>query len=170
MSDDSTAENRLREALRDPRWALPTWPDPQDRVRRLARRQRIIAASLGAGATAVVAAAIVVPLAVLGGGQGTSVPTMKSVPTIRPAAPAAPAARHNSPAVVVMPSTVGMSANTALAVLHSALTVARITITVQDVQANQPQGTVVTQNPPAGSRVAPGSQINLTVSAATSSP
>jgi hypothetical protein len=167
MSDDSTAENRLREALRDPRWALPTWPDPQDRVRRLARRQRIIAASARAGASAVVAAAIVVPLAVLGGGQGTSVPTMRSVPTIRPAAPAA---RHNSPAVVVMPSTVGMSANAAVAVLHSALTIARITITVQDVQANQPQGTVVSQNPPAGSRVAPGSQINLTVSAATSSP
>jgi hypothetical protein len=163
MSDDSMAENRLREVLRDPRWALPTWPDPQDRVRRLARRQRVTTASLATAASAVVAAVIVVPLAVLGGGQGTS------VPTIRPAAPAAPAARHNSPAVVVMPSTVGMSANAALAVLHS-ITVARITITVQDVQANQPPGTVVTQNPPAGSRVAPGSQINLTVSAAHSSP
>jgi ABC-type lipoprotein release transport system permease subunit len=113
MSDDSTAENRLREVLHDPRWALPTWPDPQDRVQRLARRQRVIAAGLAAGTSAGVAAAIVVPLAVLGGGQAT--------------------------------------------------------ITVH-VQANQPPGTVVTQNPPAGSRIAPGSQINLTVAAATSSP
>jgi hypothetical protein len=56
-------ENRIREALRDPRRQLPDWPDPMPRVRRAARRQR---AGL-AVATAVLLAAVVVPLALLPG-------------------------------------------------------------------------------------------------------
>jgi Tol biopolymer transport system component len=54
-------EERVRQALRDPRRELPNWPDPMRRVRRAARRQT---AAL-AGATAIVLAAIVVPFTLL---------------------------------------------------------------------------------------------------------
>ena len=56
-------EDRIRDALQDPRWQLPAWPDPMPRVRRAARRQR---AGL-AIATAVLLAAVVTPLALLPG-------------------------------------------------------------------------------------------------------
>jgi Tol biopolymer transport system component len=56
-------EERIRQALRDPRRELPNWPDPMRRVRRAARRQN---AGL-AGATAILLAAIVVPLTLLSG-------------------------------------------------------------------------------------------------------
>ena len=54
-------EERIRQALRDPRRELPHWPDPMRRIRRAARRQN---ARL-AGATAILLAAIVVPLTLL---------------------------------------------------------------------------------------------------------
>jgi|HubBroStandDraft_6_1064221.scaffolds.fasta_scaffold143812_2 Tol biopolymer transport system component len=54
-------EERIRQTLRDPRRELPNWPDPMRRVRRAARRQN---AGL-AGATAILLAAVAVPLAVL---------------------------------------------------------------------------------------------------------
>src|SRR6266487_4277252 len=56
-------EDRIRDALQDPRWQLPAWPDPMPRVRRAARRQ---SAGL-AIATAVLLAAVVTPLALLPG-------------------------------------------------------------------------------------------------------
>jgi Tol biopolymer transport system component len=54
-------EERIRQALRDPRRELPNWPDPMRRVRRAVRRQ----ISRQAGATAILLAAIVVPLTLL---------------------------------------------------------------------------------------------------------
>ena len=60
-----TAEDRLRELLRDPAWALPAWPDAQHRVRRSARRQRRRLAGAGAAAAAVVTAVALVPVVLL---------------------------------------------------------------------------------------------------------
>jgi Tol biopolymer transport system component len=58
-------EERIRGALLDPRRELPAWPDPMRRIRRTARRQRA-AQAIGLGAlTAVVAAAVIVPVTVL---------------------------------------------------------------------------------------------------------
>jgi Tol biopolymer transport system component len=54
-------EERISQALRDPRRELPTWPDPMRRVRRAARRQN---AGL-AGGTALLIAAIVLPFTLL---------------------------------------------------------------------------------------------------------
>jgi hypothetical protein len=69
-----TTEDRLRELLQDPRWSLPAWPDPQARVRRAARRQRLSAASFGAAVAAFVTTAAVIPVVLLGrlapGGAG----------------------------------------------------------------------------------------------------
>ncbi len=51
-------EQRLREALHDPGWDLPPWPDPETRIRAaLRRRRRTIAA---AALAVVVAAGLVV--------------------------------------------------------------------------------------------------------------
>ncbi len=63
MALDDVMEERLRELLRDPGWSLPSWPDPVARVRMTVRRQRTRVAGLAAGASAVVAAVIVVSLA-----------------------------------------------------------------------------------------------------------
>ncbi len=69
-----TTEDRVRELLQDPRWSLPAWPDPQARVRRAARRQRLSAASVGAAVAAFVTTAAVIPVVLLGrlspGGAG----------------------------------------------------------------------------------------------------
>jgi hypothetical protein len=58
-----TNENRLSDLLRDPGWSLPSWPHDQalTRIRRAARRQRLVAAILGAGSAVVVAGLIAVP-------------------------------------------------------------------------------------------------------------
>jgi hypothetical protein len=64
-SDVTDLEDRIRESLRDPRRQLPVWPDPMPRIRRAGRRQR---ASQAAGiglVTAVITAAVVVPLLAL---------------------------------------------------------------------------------------------------------
>jgi Tol biopolymer transport system component len=56
-------EDRIRQALQDPLWELPVWPDPMRRVRRAAARQR---ARLAA-ATVILTVAIVTPLSLLPG-------------------------------------------------------------------------------------------------------
>jgi len=62
----SHLEQRLRDALRDPRRELPAWPDPMPRIRRAARRQQARLAAggtAGAAAAAIAAAAIVIGMA-----------------------------------------------------------------------------------------------------------
>lgn len=79
-------ENRIRDELRDPHWALPVWPDPMLRVRRAARRRFARQASV----TVVVMAVLVTPLAVARsviGHEGTSRP---------PAADASPVPQSSS--------------------------------------------------------------------------
>jgi Tol biopolymer transport system component len=56
-------EDRIRDALKDPRRQLPVWPDPMHRVRRAARRQRATLTAV----TAAVAVAVVTPLALMSG-------------------------------------------------------------------------------------------------------
>src|SRR5258708_3967156 len=53
-------ENRIREGLRDPQWALPAWPDPMPRLRRAARA-RLVRQTLVALVTVTV---LITPLAV----------------------------------------------------------------------------------------------------------
>jgi hypothetical protein len=96
VPDDSTAENRLRELLHDQGWSLPPWPDAQERVRRAARRQRVRAVGVCAGAAAIAIAAIAVPLSL--GGRAAPVPLGP-----RPSATAS-AARHHPAATYGMPS------------------------------------------------------------------
>lgn len=63
--DMSDLEDRLRQALRDPRRELPAWPDPMRRIRRAARRQRarlVLLATVVAGATAAVIVAVAATL------------------------------------------------------------------------------------------------------------
>lgn len=76
MSDDHS-EDRLRVLLRDDRWSLRPWPDVEPRVHRAARRQRLIATGLAAGASAAVIAAVVVSLTLLGGGQPAPVTALQ---------------------------------------------------------------------------------------------
>jgi eukaryotic-like serine/threonine-protein kinase len=82
-------EDRIREALRDPRRQLPDWPDPMPRIRRAARRQN---AGL-AVAAAILLAGLVVPLAFMSG-LGThasgSKPSDARTPSTRAATPAYP--------------------------------------------------------------------------------
>jgi len=76
-----TTEDRLRELLQDPRWSLPAWPDPQARVRRAARRQRLSAASFGAAVAAFVTTAAVIPVVLLGRlAPGSAGPGSDTVP------------------------------------------------------------------------------------------
>jgi Tol biopolymer transport system component len=89
-------EDRIREALKDPRRQLPTWPDPMPRIRRAARRQAAAALAVAAA----VVAAIVIPLAVPGGSAGHGHPaspnhhrlTARRTPSLPPAGLFAPAA------------------------------------------------------------------------------
>lgn len=61
-------EERVRQALHDPRRELPSWPDPMSRVRRAARRQTGGLATM----IALLIAGVVVPLALLAGAGATS--------------------------------------------------------------------------------------------------
>lgn len=61
-----TSEDRLRQLMRDPGWSLPAWPDPQSRVRRAARRQRLTAAGVWAAVAVSIVAAVVGPATLLG--------------------------------------------------------------------------------------------------------
>src|SRR5215472_14280765 len=56
MLGEDKAEDRLRELLRDPRWSLPKWRDPQQRIHRAARRQRLRLTGMAAGVAAAVTA------------------------------------------------------------------------------------------------------------------
>jgi YVTN family beta-propeller protein len=66
MSGEDKAEARLRELLRDPGWSLPAGPDPEQRVRRAARRQRLRLTVMAGVAVAVIAVAIPAGLGVFG--------------------------------------------------------------------------------------------------------
>jgi hypothetical protein len=65
MQSHDKTEDRLRALLQDPRWSLRPWPDAEARVRRAARRQRLRATSVAAGAGAAIAA-VVFPLTMVG--------------------------------------------------------------------------------------------------------
>jgi hypothetical protein len=80
----------------------------------------------------------------------------------------APPAAHRRAVPAVVPSTVGLSVQQAVATLRSAIRASHIVI--RQAPASLPAGTVVAQSPVAGTRFAPGSQITLTVSAGPSSP
>jgi hypothetical protein len=58
-----TNENRLSDLLRDPGWSLPPWPQDQAlaRIRRAARRQRLVTAAVGAGSVMVLAGLVAAP-------------------------------------------------------------------------------------------------------------
>jgi hypothetical protein len=77
----SDIEQRIRDALRDPRRELASWPDPMPRIRRAARRQH---ARLLTGGTAVTAAAAVTAVGILVGMRGPA----PSQPVRHPANPA----------------------------------------------------------------------------------
>jgi TolB protein len=85
-------EDRIRDALQDPRWALPAWPDPMPRVRRAAARQRARLAAT----TLVLLVAVVTPLSLLPGlvtHRSTVKPSPVSTapaPSVRPAVPSVP--------------------------------------------------------------------------------
>jgi Tol biopolymer transport system component len=85
-------EDRIRQALQDPLWELPVWPDPMRRVRGAAARQR---ARLAA-ATVILAAAIVTPLSLLPGlvahqsGVKPSAVGASPTPSARSSAPSVP--------------------------------------------------------------------------------
>ena len=65
MQGNAKTEERLRSLLQDPGWSLRSWPDAEARVRRAARRQRLRASGVAAGAGAAVAA-VVLPLTMIG--------------------------------------------------------------------------------------------------------
>jgi Tol biopolymer transport system component len=83
-------EDRIRQALQDPLWELPVWPDAMRRVRRAGARQR---ARLAA-ATVILAAAIVTPLSLLPG-------LVAHQPGVKPSVGASPtpSARSSAPSV-----------------------------------------------------------------------
>lgn len=66
MSD----EQRLRELLHDPAWSLPRWPPAQAlaRIRRTARRQRLIMAGKSAAVAVVVGASVLVAVSAAANG------------------------------------------------------------------------------------------------------
>jgi hypothetical protein len=78
-----THESRLSDLLHDSRWSLPGWPQDQAlaRIRRAARRQRIVAATLSAGATIVAAGIVAVPFT-LPGAASRTVPTPRPVQSL----------------------------------------------------------------------------------------
>jgi hypothetical protein len=61
--DMNDLENRIREALWDPRRELPAWHDPMRRIRRTARRQRVRLVLAGALAVGVAMAVVIPPTA-----------------------------------------------------------------------------------------------------------
>src|SRR5258707_5987713 len=77
-------------------WSLLAWRDAQARVRRAARRQRLIAASTVAAGALVMAAAAVIPVALngtasppaaIGPKHNTAQPSARSSPSRPPAVP-----------------------------------------------------------------------------------
>lgn len=94
-------EDRLRQLMQDPAWALPAWPDAHARVRRTARRQRIATASAGTAVAATIAVAALVPAILL----GTASAPMASGHKPGAARTAPPAATSTSPAPSASPVT-----------------------------------------------------------------
>ena len=83
MLGEDQAEDRLRELLRDPGWSLPKWRDPQQRIRRAARGQRVRLAGTAAGVAAALTA-VAVPVGIGASGQvpGPAGPTPRAAPTL----------------------------------------------------------------------------------------
>src|SRR6516225_2036223 len=83
MLGEDQAEDRLRELLRDPGWSLPKWRDPQQRIRRAARGQRVRLAGTAAGVAAALTA-VAVPVGIGASGQvpGPAGPTPTAAPTL----------------------------------------------------------------------------------------
>lgn len=152
MAGDASAEDRLRELLRDQEWYLRTRPDVMVRVRRAARRQRIKTAGMAAcTAAAIASAAVTVPLTVSGAGGPAA--TTHSVPP-SPVPSSTPPAR-------VMPSVLGLDLPQAEAVLRQALRQPHFT--VRYAQGSQPAGTILAQTPAVGSHVGSGIRVTLVV-------
>jgi DNA-binding beta-propeller fold protein YncE len=83
MSGEDKAETRLRELLRDPRWSLPTGPDPEQRVRRAAGRQRLrLAGIAGVAGVAVIAVAAAIPAGLGAFGQPPRPEQPPAAPTL----------------------------------------------------------------------------------------
>src|SRR5215472_13677489 len=80
MLGEDQAEDRLRELLRDPRWALPKWRDPQQRIRKTVRRQRMRLTGMAAG----VAAAVIAVALPVGIGTFSYVPGPAGGPRVPP--------------------------------------------------------------------------------------
>ncbi len=64
-----TGEERLRELMRDPGWSLPAWPNPEQRIRRAARRQRAVMAGVAAAMAMVLAGVLLIASPLLGTGH-----------------------------------------------------------------------------------------------------
>ncbi len=165
MLDDDSPEGRLRELLLDPGWSLPPWPDPQARIRRAARRQRVRAAGLAGCTGAIAAVAVAVPLALSGGSQGTPPGEVLTTPAAASQASVTPTPTDHR-ATVLMPDIVGLKLPAAKALIRSAL-FPRADITVRFVKASQPAGVVIAQTPAAATHVAANGRITLQVSSAS---
>ncbi len=101
----SDLEDRIREALHDPRRELPTWPDPMPRIRNAARRRRARLALGALLAAALAAAAIVAPVLLLRSSTGgePAVGTAISPPPATSSSSPPPAGwvRHSAPGVSI---------------------------------------------------------------------
>ena len=95
----SDLEDRIREALHDPRRELPTWPDPMPRIRSAARRRRARLALGALLAAALAAAAVVAPVLLLrpstGGGPAVGTATSPPPATSSSSPPPAGWVRHS---------------------------------------------------------------------------
>lgn len=162
MDDDTGAENRLRELLRDQGWSLTPRPDAMQRIRQAARRQRIKAASTTAGAAAAIAiTAIAVPLASSGTQTTQATQAMQATRTPPVSASSVPASTP-SKTRRVLPLLVGLSLHEAEATISKA--VPRVHVRVRHSNANVPVEIVVQEIPAGGSEVDPGTTVVLVVS------
>lgn len=101
----SDLEDRIREALHDPRRELPTWPDPMPRIRAAARRRRARLALGALLAAALAAAAIVAPVLLLrpstGGGPAVGTATSPPPATSSSSPPPPGWVRHSASGVSI---------------------------------------------------------------------
>jgi hypothetical protein len=101
----SDLEDRIREALHDPRRELPTWPDPMPRIRNAARRRRARLALGALLAAALAAAAIVAPVLLLrsstGGGPTAGIATSPPPATSSSSPPPPGWVRHSASGVSI---------------------------------------------------------------------
>jgi hypothetical protein len=158
--------NRIEDRLRDAFGAAAGTVRPELVARlpepsRVARTRRLTALTAAAAvAVVIVAASVMTPLALAGGHGAPSRPAGPAAPS--PTAPAHP----SSTRVTTVPMVVGMTSSQAAVVLQAAGLLVMI-----DSQGSSavPPGTVIAQNPDAGSRLTSGATITLTVAASGSS-